>query len=137
MQNYAVSKIEVALSEQGRSVNHTTILILGIAYKKGINDIGESPALRITELLHGKGATICYSDPNDPSCDEEGVGAEPLKYVELMEVLLKGSDCVVIVTDHSCYDYEWIVRNSNTLVDLRNACPKATELPEETTVHSG
>lgn len=126
MPNYAVSRIEETISRQGKSANNAAILILGITYKKDINDLRESPALKILELLLGNKAKVCY---NDPYCDKVRIGEESLNSVELTEALLNQSDCVAIVTDHSCYDYEWIARNSNTLVDLRNVYPKASRLP--------
>ena len=117
MPNYAVSKIEDALGKRGKSVENATILILGVTYKKDTNDIRESPALKIMELLQGKGAMIYY---NDPYLDKVTIGGKSIHSMELTEALLHESDCIVIATNHSCYDYKWLVKSSNILVDFWN-----------------
>lgn len=98
---------------------HAKILILGAAFKKDINDIRHSPAINVMELLLKDGAeNICYNDPYVPSIRVDG---KDLKSAELTEELLKSSDCVVITTNHSDYDYDFIVKNSKRVVDTRNA----------------
>jgi UDP-N-acetyl-D-glucosamine dehydrogenase len=124
MPDYAVSKIEDTLNERGKSIKRATILILGITYKKDVNDVRESPALKIVGILQGKGVKIYY---NDPYINQIEVNENFISSVELSEALLQGSDCVVIATDHSCYDYKWVVKNSNILVDLRNVCPSVAQ----------
>lgn len=125
MPNYAVSKIEDALNRQGKRIKNAAILILGITYKKDMNDIRESPALKIMELLQEKKAKVHY---NDPYIDKIEVNGKSINSTDLSEALLQESDCVVIATDHSCYDYRWIAENSNILVDLRNVCPKVAQI---------
>jgi UDP-N-acetyl-D-glucosamine dehydrogenase len=119
MPYHVVSATSAALNAQRKTLNGAKVLILGVAYKKDIDDLRESPALTIIELLRKEGATVRY---NDPYFAYVGHGRKydlhmtntPLNDLELY-------DCVVIVTDHSDYDYERIVRESRLVVDTRNA----------------
>jgi UDP-N-acetyl-D-glucosamine dehydrogenase len=108
-----------ALNQQKKAVNGSKVLVLGVAYKKDIDDLRESPALTIIELLQNAGAEVSYNDPYFP---EVGRGR---KYDLQMKCApldnLAQYDCVLIVTDHSDYDYERIVRESKLVVDTRNA----------------
>ena len=94
-------------------------MVLGVAYKKDIDDLRESPALKIMELLRNEGAEVKYNDPYIPSV---GKGRKyDLQMTSLPLDRLGEYDCVLIVTDHSSYDYETIVRESKLVVDSRNA----------------
>jgi UDP-N-acetyl-D-glucosamine dehydrogenase len=101
------------------------VLLLGVAYKRDINDVRESPALSIIDRLRAKGARVRYHDPYIPEVrfdDAHTVaGGEPLESVPLTDEELEGSDCVVIVTDHSGVDYARVCRLSRLVVDTRNA----------------
>ena len=122
MPYYVVQKTMDALSDHNKSIKNARILILGAAYKKDVDDCRESPAIKIMKLLEDKGASISYNDPYVPKL--EGLRSYPsltLFSVELTEDTLQCSDCVVIVTDHSIYDYRWILSNSPIVVDTRNA----------------
>lgn len=95
------------------------IVILGVAFKRDVDDIRHSPALKVMELLHTDGArNIVYNDPYVPTVAVDGVKFES---VELTKKLLQESDCVLITTDHTSYDYEFIVKNSKRIIDTRNA----------------
>jgi len=118
MPSHVVSKVVGALNDQGKSVRSSKIVVVGAAYKKDVGDVRESPALDILHQLIEKGAVVCYSDPHIPEISE---GAIRLKAVPLTKKLLNGADCVVIVTNHSTYDYRMIVRESKLVVDTRNA----------------
>jgi len=118
MPSYAVEKISQVLNKSRKSINGSRILILGVAYKKNVGDIREAPALEVINLLLDKGADLAYNDPYVPRLNIEG---KVLKSVRLEDTLLKEMDCVVIITDHSLYDFEWIVRNANLIIDTRNA----------------
>jgi UDP-N-acetyl-D-glucosamine dehydrogenase len=115
---YVVQKITDALNERSKSVKGSKILILGVAYKKDVNDTRESPALDIIEILRKKGASVLYSDPYVPQliADDYNIVSQ-----ELREELLKNIDCVVIVTNHSEFDYQYIVSHAPLVVDTRNA----------------
>ena len=114
---YVVSKVSDALNEKKKSINGSSILLLGVTYKRNINDLRESPALDIIKLLKNKGAEISFHDPYVASIHE----ADGVKKVELNEQVLHMADCVVVVTDHSNFDYPWIVKHSKLIVDTRNA----------------
>ena len=97
-------------------------MILGAAYKKDVDDCRESPAIKIMTLLENKGARVSYNDPYVPRLD--GLRNYPylsLSSTDLREEELQLSDIVVIITDHSSYDYQWILSNSSLVVDTRNA----------------
>jgi len=125
MPYYVVSKTVEALNEFGKSIKRAKVLILGIAYKKDVDDQRESPALKIISLLLEKGAKISCNDPYIPESkghrDYPGLS---LKSVPLDEKMLKRFDAVIIATDHSVYDYDWIVKNSSLVIDTRNAVKK-------------
>lgn len=125
MPYYVVSKTIEALNERGKSIKGARILVLGIAYKKDIDDQRESPSLKIISLLQKKGAIVSYNDPYVPqSFGHRDYPGLKLKSVRLSEKKLKEFNAVVIATDHSRYDYEWIVKNSFLVIDTRNAIKK-------------
>lgn len=125
MPYYVVSKTIEALNERGKSIKGARILVLGIAYKKDIDDQRESPSLKIISLLQKKGAIVSYNDPYVPqSFGHRDYPGLKLKSVRLSEKKLKEFNAVVIATDHSGYDYDWIVKNSFLVIDTRNAIKK-------------
>ncbi len=125
MPYYVVTKTIEALNKKGKSAQGARILILGIAYKKDIDDQRESPALKIISLLQNKGAKVSYNDPYVPqSYGHRDYPGLELKSVALTEKMLKKFDAVIIATAHSDYDFEWIAENSSLIVDTRNAIKK-------------
>jgi len=118
MASYVVEKIGQALNKLRKSINGSRILILGVAYKKNVGDIREAPALEVISGLLDKGANLVYNDPYVPKL---GIGDKVLKSVQLQNNLLDELDCVVIITDHSLYDFEWIVKSAKLVIDTRNA----------------
>jgi UDP-N-acetyl-D-glucosamine dehydrogenase len=119
MPYHIVASTATALNQQRKSLNGSKVLILGVAYKKDIDDLRESPALTIIELLQKEGAQVSY---NDPFFEYVGHGR---KYnLEMKNTPLENLnqyDCVIIVTDHSSYDYSAIVEEANLVIDTRNA----------------
>ncbi|HEX2619278.1 MAG TPA: nucleotide sugar dehydrogenase [Phototrophicaceae bacterium] len=116
---YVVSKIADALNDEGKAVRGSSILVLGTAYKRDVDDVRESPALDILSLLKHKGANVQYHDPYVPSLRlEDEIRMETSVY---STDLLASADCVVIVTDHTNYDWQEIVNTSRLIVDTRNA----------------
>jgi UDP-N-acetyl-D-glucosamine dehydrogenase len=108
-----------ALNQQRKSLNGSQVLVLGVAYKKDIDDLRESPALTIIELLQKEGAQVSY---NDPFFDYVGHGRKyKLEMANTPLENLPRFDAVLIVTDHSSYDYKWIVDNAQLVIDTRNA----------------
>ncbi len=126
MPDYVTAKTEQALMPRG--LRGAKVLVLGLSYKKDIDDPRESPSFKVIELLQAKGATVIYNDPFFPAVPAmrhyPHVKVEP---VELTEKTLAGQDAVVIVTDHSAYDYAWIVKHAKRVVDSRNATKDVTE----------
>jgi len=119
MPYHVVAATMEALNRQRKSLNGSKVLVLGVAYKKDIDDLRESPALTIIELLQKVGAQVSY---NDPFFEYVGHGRKyklEMQNTPLEE--LPRFDVVVIVTDHSSYDYRWIVNNSPLVIDTRNA----------------
>ena len=117
MPQFVVSKIQAALNERGKPLNGSRIHILGVAYKRDIDDVRESPAIDIMHLLMNRGAKVGYSDSHVPSLTVDGVELKSGK----LNGEIDGSDCVVIITDHTGLDYESIVRRAAVVVDTRNA----------------
>jgi len=118
MPEYVVSKITNSLNEKKKSINGSKVLILGVAYKRDVNDIRESPALEIMKILKDKGAEVLYNDPHIPELNTDNLN---FKSSQLKEELLESVDCIAIITDHTNYDYLRIVKNARLLIDTRNA----------------
>ncbi len=121
MPRYVVQRVADALNEQGKAIKTSKIAVLGVAYKKNINDPRESPAFTILELLQERGAQVSYNDPHIPTLPHMRHHSIQLDSSPLTSDFLKAQDCVLIVTDHSAYDFSWIVKNSRLIVDTRNA----------------
>lgn len=119
MPYHVLASIGSALNRHKKSVNGAKILVLGVAYKKDIDDLRESPSLTIIELLQKEGAQVSYNDPYFPFIGKGRKYDLQMKCAELKD--LGQYDCVVIVTDHSDYDYARIVREAQLVVDTRNA----------------
>jgi UDP-N-acetyl-D-glucosamine dehydrogenase len=125
MPEHVVTLVADGLNDDRKALNGARVLLLGVAYKKDVNDVRESPALSIIDRLRAKGAEVSYHDPyvSEVRFDDshtEGSGA-PLQSVELTDEELALSDCVIIVTDHSGIDYERVTAQCKLIVDTRNA----------------
>ena len=118
---YVVAKIQDALNQQGKSLKGAKVLILGVAYKKDVDDARESPALAIMELLQKKGAELLYHDPFIPELPAFRKYHFKLKSSPLTEKLLRRADAAVVVTDHTQIDYRWVVKHTPLVIDTRNA----------------
>jgi UDP-N-acetyl-D-glucosamine dehydrogenase len=121
MPEHVVELIADGLNRQKKAVNGSRILILGVAYKRDIDDVRESPALAIIEQLRKMGGEVSYHDPHIPEIRLEGEDDERLQSIELTESAVGESDCLVIVTDHSLVDYRWVVERAPLIIDTRNA----------------
>ena len=122
MPRFVVGKVMDALNSQGKALNGSKVLVLGIAYKPDIDDLRESPALDVMELLKQKGAQVVYHDPYVPSFREDDHRVYSI--TNLMETV-SSVDCVVIITNHKAYDYPAILETAKMIVDSRNALGKA------------
>jgi len=122
MPHYVVDKVGEALNTRRKAINGSSILIAGVAYKRDIDDMRESPALDIMGLLIGRGAKVSYVDPYVPVVHgREWPGGYDVKAVELTRESIGRYDCIVIVTDHKTFDYEAMVREAELIVDTPNA----------------
>jgi UDP-N-acetyl-D-glucosamine dehydrogenase len=119
---YVVERLATALNDRSKAIKGSKVLILGVAYKKDVDDVRESPALEIMELLQARGAVLSFSDPHIPRLhkmrhyDFSHISSSPLT-----QELLQSQDVVLVATDHSSVDYDFVVRNSTLVLDTRNA----------------
>lgn len=116
---YVVGKVFEALNLQTKPIKGSKILVLGLAYKKDVDDVRESPSLVLIELLQKLGADVDYNDPHVPATHKMRKHDLEMESIELNVENIKSYDCVLIATDHSDYDYKWIVKHSNIVVDTR------------------
>jgi UDP-N-acetyl-D-glucosamine dehydrogenase len=124
MPHYVVGRTLEAMNDRGKSLKGAKVLVLGLAYKKDIDDVRESPSIELVELLTEKGAKVDYNDPYIPMTHKMREHNLKMKSKPLSAKMLRGYDIVMISTDHSCYDYKWIVNNAKMVVDTRNATAK-------------
>jgi UDP-N-acetyl-D-glucosamine dehydrogenase len=118
MPGRVVQMLTDALNQRQRSINGARILALGVAYKPGVADIRESPALEVIDQLRQKGASVSYADPHVPTV---GVNGTQLTSVMVDDARIRAADCVLILTDHREFDYQRIVSAASLVVDTRNA----------------
>ena len=121
MPRYVVGKVQEALNNQHKAINDSKILVLGAAYKPDIDDVRESPALDVIGLLEQSGAEVSYHDPFIPELHHENVDLSSVP--DLMKAV-ESVDCVVIITNHSQYDYAAIHKKAKCVMDARNALGK-------------
>ncbi len=112
-----------ALDGVGKCIRGSHILVLGVAYKRGVNDVRESPALEIVDGLIRRGAAVTYHDPHIPAFSVNGT---QFASCDLAPARLAAQDCVVIATDHAEVDYQVVVENAQVVVDTRGATRGAT-----------
>lgn len=124
MPEWVVHKISAALNRHDKPVNHSRILILGVAYKRNIGDVRETPAAKVMDLLRDKGADLSYSDPYIPSFPNMRNHDFDLESVPLDKNSLQNYDCVAILTDHEAFDYDLILEQSKVIVDSRGVYRK-------------
>jgi UDP-N-acetyl-D-glucosamine dehydrogenase len=117
MPEFWVAKVVDALNEQGKAVRGSRVLLLGVAYKKNIDDIRESPALDVIRLLQHRGAQVSYHDPHVPVLKDDAIA---LTSVALTPETLRAADCVMIITDHDAVDYPAVKRHARATVDTRH-----------------
>jgi UDP-N-acetyl-D-glucosamine dehydrogenase len=120
MPYYCAARVAQALNTQARSVRDSSVLILGVAYKGDVGDLRESPALKLIELLHERGAKLSYHDPYVPSLDEPGIS---LHSIELTDEAIDAADIVCIVTAHSGVDHAHVAERARLVIDFRNTVP--------------
>ena len=118
MPRHVVHKVSEALNDAGKPIRGSRVLVLGVAYKPDVDDIRESPALTILQLLHQRGADLAYADPYVPQLRTDGVA---LSSVELTAAELAGADLVLVITNHRAVDWDLVAAEAPIIVDTRNA----------------
>ncbi|MDR2346928.1 MAG: nucleotide sugar dehydrogenase [Planctomycetaceae bacterium] len=120
---YVIRRVIDALNDKRKALNGSNICVLGLAYKKDVDDPRESPSFELIDRLINKGAIVTYNDPYIPVLPSmrHWKNIKEMKSMVLSKEFLSSQDCVLIATDHSVYDYEFIVKNSELIVDCRNA----------------
>jgi len=122
MPYFVLERVMTALNDQGKCLRGARVLVLGVTYKRDVDDIRESPALKVMELLHGRGAEVAFHDPFVESVDiETRDGTVAFHRRQLSPQLVHSADCCVIITDHSSYDWTSIAEHARLIVDTRNA----------------
>jgi len=119
MPRYVVDKLLLALNEKGKAISKSKILALGIAYKRDVDDMRESPSVFVMEMMRDLGADVSYSDPNVPVFPEMREHSFDLSSVTLTPETVSSYDAVVLLTDHTDFDYEMIASNADILIDTR------------------
>ncbi|MHC4698204.1 MAG: nucleotide sugar dehydrogenase [Planctomycetota bacterium] len=121
MPQYVITRLSEALNTRKKALNGSKILVLGLAYKRNVDDIRESPSIELIEMLRRRGAKVDYNDPYVPRTRKQREHNLGMTSKKLTEKMLASYDCVLISTDHSAYDYNWIVKHARLVVDSRNA----------------
>lgn len=122
MPKYVITRLSEALNDQGKPIRGSKIGVLGVAYKKDVDDPRESPSFKLMELLLERGADLCYNDPHIPSLPKmRHFDVPAMDSQEMTPEWLQSLDCALIATDHSAYDYDLIVKHAPLVVDTRNA----------------
>lgn len=127
MPRFVVDKLTDALNQRGKALNGSKILVLGIAYKKNVDDMRESPSVELMERLVKKGAQIDYSDPHVPVFPQMREHSFDLSSIELTPETIASYDCVLLATDHTAFDYPMIGQHAQLLVDTRGKFLKPAE----------
>lgn len=131
MPEFVIEKTYRTLNCLGKAISKSKILILGVAYKRDLDDYRESPAIEVIKLLKKEGAEVVYHDPFIPAFKEHGL---EMKGVELTQSLINQSDLVIITTNHSRIDYRWVVENAQHVLDTRNATKSVSKNREKITL---
>lgn len=124
MPDYVVEKVALGLNEDRKAINGSKVLVLGVAYKPNIGDVRESPAIDVIDLLEERGAEVTYHDPYVEKLVAAGISFHSIK---LTQEALEQADCVVIVTNHADYDWDFITEHAGLIVDSRNAIKNASK----------
>ena len=126
MPDYVIHRLLIALNERGKALKGAKVLVLGLAYKPDVDDMRESPSIHLIEKLKELGAGVAYNDPYIPKTPRQREHDLRMESLELTKQNLAAQDAVIISTNHSDYDYAWIVANARLVVDTRNACAGVT-----------
>ncbi|MBN86278.1 MAG: UDP-N-acetyl-D-glucosamine dehydrogenase [Dehalococcoidia bacterium] len=128
MPDLVVSRVESALNDDSKSLNGSSVLVVGVAYKPDVDDIRETPAALLIQLMQAKGANVSYHDPHVPNFPSMRAYDISLSSVELSQDSINSYDIILISTDHSCIDWDAIAMNAKIVVDTRNALSQCSEI---------
>lgn len=134
MPYFVIQRTMEALNEKGKALKNAKILLLGIAYKKDIDDDRESPSYKLIELLHKKGADVIYNDPHIPQLRPVRQYSYQMASTPITEEILAAVDCVLVATDHTAYDYDFILQHAKLIVDTRNVFSKTDDTENKVTM---
>jgi len=126
MPRYVVDRILEAMNDRGRTLKGSQVLVLGAAYKPDVDDVRESPALDVIALLKKRGAAVAYHDPSIPELHHEAEGWSMRSVNDVMSAV-RAADAVIVVTNHSVYDYPSILAQAKFIFDTRNALGKLVD----------
>ena len=121
MPDWVVNKVSDALNSFEKSLKNSKILVLGLAYKRNVEDVRESPSIEIMELLQSQGAVVSYSDPHVPTFPAMRAHSFDLHSVSLSADVINAYDCVILTTAHDAFDYDLIAHHARMIVDTRGA----------------
>ncbi|MCE5327178.1 MAG: nucleotide sugar dehydrogenase, partial [Planctomycetaceae bacterium] len=124
MPQYVINKLMYALNWRGKALKGAKVLVMGLAYKKDIDDVRESPSIELIELLEYRGAKVDYNDPHVPHTHKMREHDLKMTSKKISPKMLAAYDAVIISTDHSSYDYQSVVDNAKLVIDTRNATKK-------------
>ncbi len=128
MPEYVIDRLALFLNDAGKPVKGSRIAMLGMAYKKDVDDPRESPSFELLDLLRARGAVVTYNDPHVPKLPRMRHHDVPdMSSMPLTPEYLAAQDCVLIATDHSAYDYSFIVKHARMVLDTRNATKNVRE----------
>jgi UDP-N-acetyl-D-glucosamine dehydrogenase len=122
MPDYVIQRLLLALNDRSRAIRGAKVCILGLAYKPDVDDMRESPSIVLIEKLRALGAKVTYNDPYIPRAPKQREHNIGMNSTPLTPAFLSSQDAVLISTNHSDYDYAWIVKHSRLVIDARNAC---------------
>ncbi|MEE2819489.1 MAG: nucleotide sugar dehydrogenase [Planctomycetota bacterium] len=128
MPEVVVNRVANALNDDEKSLSAASVLVVGVAYKPDVDDIRETPAAHLIEMMQAKGAHVSYHDPHVPDFPTMRAHNITLSSVELSEESVNSYDAVIIATDHSCIDWDTIAMNAQIVIDTRNALSKCSEI---------
>jgi len=132
MPQYVIARLMYALNEHGKPLRGSRVCVLGVAYKRDVDDPRESPSFALIQLLHKNGAIVTYNDPHVPQLPKmRHYDLPQMSSEKLTPEFLAQQDCTLIATDHSVYDYQFIVDHSQLVVDTRNATSEVTQFREK------
>jgi len=122
MPDYVIQRLMFAMNERGKAIRGAKVCVLGLAYKPDVDDMRESPSIVLIEKLRELGAKVSYNDPYIPKAPKQREHNLGLNSQKLTAAFVAAQDVILISTNHSSYDYEWIVKNAKLVLDTRNAC---------------